>query len=95
MRKVIVSSLAVAALAAAMITLPAQQAEARRGHGLAAGIAAVIIGGVLLHGLSRRHHRRYYYDDYYAYPGYYYYSPRIYRYRSHRHHRRYYRWRRY
>jgi hypothetical protein len=92
MRRTMIGAFAAAALALGAMTVTVQNAEAHRGHGIAAGVAAVIIGGILLHSLSRRHHRRYYYYDDYYYPRYRY-RPRVYyvprHYRSHRLIRRY------
>lgn len=90
MRKLYTGLLALM-LAFAAVTASTERAEARRGGWIAAGIAAAVIGGIILH----RHHRRYRHRHYgYGYPYYagsYGYYPR-YRYR---HHRRHYGWRPY
>ena len=62
----------------------ADQAEARRyrgGHGIGVGIAAAVIGGIIIHRMHRRHHRRHYsyYDGYDGGYGYGYYPRHSYR----------------
>ena len=60
----------------------ADQAESHRYHrgGIGAGIAAAVIGGIIIHQLHRRRHRDYYYSGYddYGYDDYPYYSRRSY-----------------
>lgn len=61
LRKILHPVLALA-LAAGMAATSVQQAEARHGRGIAAGVAAGIIGLAILGAASR--HRGHYYDDY-------------------------------
>ncbi len=61
LRKILHPVLALA-LAAGMAATSVQQAEARHGRGIAAGVAAGIIGLAILGAASR--HRGDYYDDY-------------------------------
>ncbi|MEQ1673098.1 MAG: hypothetical protein ABL893_19790, partial [Hyphomicrobium sp.] len=62
----ILSVFAAVLFAAMSMVTTSSDADARRyrhGHGGAgAAIAAAVIGGIVLHGLSRRHHRRHYYN---------------------------------
>ena len=82
------SAMIATALAALVGTSMTTSAEARwRGHhggGLAFGIGALVVAGILA-SQHRRHHRHYYYSDSYYQP---YYSYGFYGHRRHhRHHR--------
>jgi uncharacterized membrane protein len=74
MHKLLIT-LAASLLAIMGLVSTADQAEARRyrgGHGIGVGIAAAVIGGIIIHRMHRRHHRRHYsyyrgYDDGYGY----------------------------
>ncbi len=85
------SAVIATALAALVGTSMTTSAEARwRGHhggGLALGIGALVVAGILA-SQHHRHHRHYYYSSSYYQPYYGYYGHR----RHHRHHRHYRRW---
>ena len=73
MHKLLVT-LAASIFAIMGLVATADQAEARRyrgGHGIGVGIAAAVIGGIIIHRLHRRHHRRHYsyYNGYDGYDG--------------------------
>jgi len=85
------SAVIATALAALVGTSMTTSAEARwRGHhggGLALGIGALVVAGILA-SQHHRHHRHYYYSSSYYQPYYGYYGHR----RHHRHHRHHRHW---
>jgi hypothetical protein len=64
MIKRILHPLMAVALAVGMAATSVDQAEAGRGHGVAAGIAAGIIGLGIIGAAAEARHGGYYYDDY-------------------------------
>lgn len=86
------SAVIATALAALVGTSMTTSAEARwRGHhggGLALGIGALVVAGILASQHHRHHRHYYYYSSSYYQPYYGYYGHR----RHHRHHRHYRRW---
>lgn len=66
--KKLISWIAAAAFAVPLLIAAPGEAQAHRyrhnGDGVAVGVAAAVIGGILLSQIGRRHHRHYYYDDY-------------------------------
>jgi hypothetical protein len=63
-----IAALAVTLITSTSMLASAGTAEAHRRHyradAIGAGIAAAVIGGIVLHSVRHRHHRRYYDNDY-------------------------------